>query len=138
MPPAGSGAGGEGWDTKGHKESRKPDQGVAEGVAAPRVVSPNPRILGGPARPNCTWVLLICVSWSCLHLLSAFCLSALDLRVCLAQGGKQQGASWEEGSLRLSLLGVFVGTSMLVETGANTQGDAIPLCPPPELLCFPW
>lgn len=89
MPPAGSGAGGEGWDTKGHMKSRKPDQGFAEGVAAPGIVYPIPRILGGPARPKCAWVLLICVSWFCLYLLSAFCLSALNLGVCLARGGKQ-------------------------------------------------
>lgn len=35
VPPVGSGAGGEGWDIRGHEESWEPDQRVAEGVAAP-------------------------------------------------------------------------------------------------------
>lgn len=35
VPPVGSAAGGEGWDTRGHKESWEPDQRVAEGVVAP-------------------------------------------------------------------------------------------------------
>lgn len=69
---------------------------------------------------------------------STECFLSLCPRPESVSGSGWQGASWEEGSLRLSLLGVFVETSMLVETGANTQGDAIPLCPPPELLRFPW